>query len=445
MAPTRREQTQRRAAQPLLERLPRKVAALLRDLGQMADEQGVGLHLVGGVVRDLVLKRSTWDLDLAVEGDGMRFARLVTDRYKAGLAVFERFATARLTLPNGIKVDVASTRRESYVTPAALPDVRPASLEEDLYRRDFTINAMAIDLNPAQWGRLHDPYGGQRDLKAKIVRVLHDRSFVDDPTRIFRGIRFAERFGFHMEPKTTRLLRQAAKTDIVAELSGPRLANEMFMLMQERRPERGVSALVRLNLLRFLHPRLSYGKRARQLMEALPRARNWWHRQGLGHPIDRSLLPFMALVSDATPSTVAGVAQRLQLSTAQARSLGWAGEQTRRIADAISREDPMRPSQVYRLLADMPDEALVLVMAYGLVTDTAAEVGRLKKRLARFLKHDRQMTTTVNGDDLKRLGLKPGPHFKKILDRLLDERIDGTIRMPAEEQDLARNLAARYG
>jgi tRNA nucleotidyltransferase (CCA-adding enzyme) len=445
MAHTRREMTPRRAAPPLLKRLPREAATLLRDLGRLADEQGIGLHLVGGVVRDLVLKRSNWDLDLAVEGNGMRFARLVADRYNADLAVFERFATARLTLPGGIKVDVASTRRESYVNPAALPDVQPATLEEDLFRRDFTINAMAIELNAAQWGRLRDPYGGQDDLKAKIVRVLHDRSFVDDPTRIFRGIRFAERFGFHLEPKTSRLLRQAARTDIVAGVSGPRLANEIFLLMQERHPERGASALVRLDLLRFLHPRLTYGKQARTLMAALPRARNWWRRECSGHPVDRSLLSFMALVSDATPSTIAGIVQRLQLSAAQAHCLGWAGERTSRITEAVSRQDPMRPSQVYRLLAGMPDEALVLLMAQGLATDTAAEIRRLKKRLLRFLRHDREMTTTVNGNDLKRLGLKPGPHFKKILDRLLDARIDGTIRMPAEEQELARNLAARYG
>jgi tRNA nucleotidyltransferase (CCA-adding enzyme) len=153
----------------------------------------------------------------------------------------------------------------------------------------------------------------------------------------------------------------------------------------------------------------------------------------------------MALVSDATPSTIAGIVQRLQLSAAQAHCLGWAGERTSRITEAVSRQDPMRPSQVYRLLAGMPDEALVLLMAQGLATDTAAEIRRLKKRLLRFLRHDREMTTTVNGNDLKRLGLKPGPHFKKILDRLLDARIDGAIRMPAEEQELARNLAARYG
>ena len=158
-------------------RLPQERLSLLRELGKLADEEGVSLYLVGGVVRDLLLKRKDWDLDLAVEGDGIAFARLVSDRYRAGLAVFERFATARLGFPDGLKMDIASTRRESYAQPAVLPTVQPASIEEDLSRRDFTINAVAVQLNPRQFGRLLDPYGGQRDLRAHTIRVLHDGQF----------------------------------------------------------------------------------------------------------------------------------------------------------------------------------------------------------------------------------------------------------------------------
>jgi tRNA nucleotidyltransferase (CCA-adding enzyme) len=141
-------------------RLPQERLSLLRELGNLADEEGVSLYLVGGVVRDLLLKRMDWDLDLAVEGDGISFARLVADRYGAGLAVFERFATARLAFPDGLKMDIASTRRESYAQPAVLPTVQPASIEEDLFRRDFTINAIAVQLNPRQFGRVFDPYEG---------------------------------------------------------------------------------------------------------------------------------------------------------------------------------------------------------------------------------------------------------------------------------------------
>ena len=224
-------------------RLPQERLSLLRELGNLADEEGVSLYLVGGVVRDLLLKRKNWDLDLAVEGDGIAFARLVADRYGAGLAVFERFATARLVFQDGLKMDIATTRRESYAQPAVLPTVQPASIEEDLYRRDFTINAIAIQLNPRQFGRLLDPYGGQRDLRARTIRVLHAGSFQDDPTRIFRAIRFEQRFGFRLERTTLRLLAQAASTNLIQQLSGPRLQNEILLLFAEHDPVRAIARL----------------------------------------------------------------------------------------------------------------------------------------------------------------------------------------------------------
>src|SRR5262249_7741070 len=217
----------------LLRSIPRKRLTLLRELGNLADKSGMALYLVGGVVRDLLLKRKTWDLDLTVEGNGIVFARLVAERYGCGQAVFDRFATSRLVFPSGLKMDIATTRRESYAQPAALPEVEPASLNEDLYRRDFTINAMAIQLNQEQYGQLYDPYGGKHDLKAKTLRVLHARSFQDDPTRIFRAIRFEQRFGFRIERSTMHLLTQAASTNLIQQLSGPRLQNEILLLFAE--------------------------------------------------------------------------------------------------------------------------------------------------------------------------------------------------------------------
>ena len=430
----------------LTRRLPRQLMVLLRQLGRMSDEAGIRLYLVGGVVRDLLLKREIWDLDLTIEGDGIAFARLVADRYGAGLAVFDRFATARLTFSNGLKVDIASTRSESYVKPAALPNVQPATLQEDLYRRDFTINAMALQLNAEQFGQLYDPYGGQRDLKAKLIRVLHEGSFIDDPTRIFRAIRFVERFGFALELKTSQLLKQAAATNMIANLSGPRLANEIFLLMQEGDPSRAIETLKRRNLLRFLHPQLRYGKQVRSLIMSLPRAIAWWKQQCPGQRVNRGLLYLMTIVSSAGSSIRHAIARRLQLSTRETTALEWAGDKTGRTAKILLGRRDMLPSEVYRLLLNMPDEAVALVMAKGLTfTKNSEGVRRLRKRLLRFMKQDRSMTTIVNGEDLKRLGLKPGPHFKTILDRLLDERLDGRITGVAQERDRARTLVERYG
>lgn len=435
----------RMSSRNLLRRLSRERLSLLHELGILADERGVSLYLVGGVVRDLLLRRENWDLDLTLEGDGIAFARLVADRYRAGLAVFERFATARLVLPNRLKIDIASTRRESYVKPAALPDVASASLQEDLYRRDFTINAMAIQLNPATFGELHDPYGGQHDLKAKTIRVLHERSFLDDPTRIFRAIRFTQRFGFSLEPSTRGLLEEAAATNLIQQLSGPRLCNEILLLLGERDPRKPIKRLAFLKLLRFLHPRLQYTNKGERIVAVLPRALAWWKKQCADHVVERPLVFLMALLSSTGPAVLRSVPQRLQLSSLQSKTVEWAGRKTDRVVQGLEHSKDMRPAQVYRLLADLPDDALVLLVAKGLAMRKGGGVYRLTRRLSRFLKHDRLATTILRGEDLKRLGLEPGPQFKTILDRLLDARLNGRVRTESDERAFVHRVAQKPG
>jgi len=428
----------------LIRRLSHEHRTLLRGLGRMADKQGVTLYLVGGVVRDLLLHCKNLDLDLAVEGDGMAFARLICRRYRVPATFFERFATASLHMPNGLKLDVASTRRESYVHEAALPAVEPASLREDLYRRDFTINAMAIRLNAGTLGRLEDPFEGVRDLKAKRIRVLHGRSFQDDPTRLFRAIRFAERFGFAIEPETGRLLAVAAATDLVERLSGPRLRNEIILLLSERRPGRSMERLARLRLLRFLHPTLRFGKTVRRVFDSLSSVLAWWAIRKGTRPVDVPMIRLMAILSQSGPSVIQAVAHRLQLSSAQTLALSFAGDRTAHLLAKLSRKR-VPSSEVYRGLAGLPDEAFVLLAAKARVSIHSEASNRVRRRLIRYLRRDRHLEITVDGRDLEKLGLKPGPRFKTILDRLLDARIDGKVRSAAEERTLACRMVLESG
>ena len=417
----------------LLRRLPRERLSLLRELGDLADEGGVSLYLVGGVVRDLLLKQENWDLDLTVEGDGIAFARLVADRYGAGLAVFERFATARLVFPDGLKIDIATTRRESYAQPAILPTVQLASIEEDLYRRDFTINAMAIQLNAAQFGRLRDVYGGQRDLRARTIRVLHVGSFEDDPTRIFRAIRFEHRFGFRLERATLRLLAQAASTNLIARLSGPRLQNEILLLFSEHDPVRAIARLAQLKLLRFLHRRLCYTKNVKRVVTAVPKALTWWARRFPDSVIDRPIVYLMALSSESSPDVVAAMIRRLALSREQAKNVSAGGSRIDRALKRLTDKGTVRPSQVYRLLADLSDEALVLLLARQISRQHGVRLSLLKRHLLSYVKN-RAVKTALTGRDLQAMGLKPGPQYRTILGQLLDARIDGMITTEAEER-----------
>jgi tRNA nucleotidyltransferase (CCA-adding enzyme) len=419
----------------LIQRLPKKIQRLLRQVGALADEQGVALYLVGGVVRDLLLKRENGDLDLTVEGDGVAFARLVADRYKAGLAVFERFETARLVFPDGLKVDIATTRRESYAQPAVLPMVQPASIEEDLSRRDFTINAIAIQLNLRQFGRLLDPYGGQRDLRVRTIRVLHADSFQDDPTRIFRAIRFEQRFGFCLERTTSRLLVQAASTDLIQRLSGPRLQNEILLLFAERDPVRALVRLGQLKLLRFLHRGLGYRKDVKRTVTAAPKALAWWARRFPDSAIDRPIVYLMALSSESSPSVVATMIRRLVLSREQAKKVSTGGSLVDRALKRLTKEGTV-PSQAYRLLEDFSDEALVLLLA-KLSKQQGVRPSLLRRHLTAYMKN-RTMKTALTGRDLQAMGLQPGPQYKTILGKLLDARIDGMVTTEVEERAFVR-------
>ncbi|HSF68398.1 MAG TPA: hypothetical protein VLA67_13330 [Nitrospiraceae bacterium] len=420
-----------------LSHFPQERFALLRELGNLADESGVSLYLVGGVVRDLLLKRENWDLDFTVEGDGIAFARQVAHHYRAGLAVFERFATARLSFPDGLKVDIATTRRESYARPAVLPTVGPASIEDDLSRRDFTINAIALQLNSKHFGRLLDPYGGQRDLRARTIRVLHTGSFQDDPTRVFRAIRFEQRFGFRLERSTLQLLVKSASTNLIGRLSGPRLRNEILLLLAEHDSVRAIARLARLELLRFIHRRLCYTENVKRVVTAVPKALAWWRRRFPDSVIDRPIIYLMALLTESSPVVSAGVIRRLALSREQAKNVSAGGSRADRALRQLTKKDIVRPSQVYRLLADLPDEALVLLLAKQANVQHGKRLNLLRRHLAEYMKN-KVIETALRGRDLQAMGLQPGPQYKTILGKLLDARIDGTITTETEERAFVR-------
>jgi len=328
---------------------------------------------------------------------------------------------------------MATTRRESYAQPAVLPTVQPASIEEDLYRRDFTINAIAMQLNSGQFGRLLDVYGGQRDIRARTIRLLHVGSFQDDPTRIFRAIRFEQRFGFRLERTTARLLAQAASTNLIQQLSGPRLQNEILLLFAEHDPVRAIARLRQLKLLRFLHRCLCYTTKVKQVVTAVPKAFSWWARRFQDSVIDRPIVYLMALSSESSPVVVAAMIRRLVLSREQAKNVSAGGRRVDRALKRLTNKGTVRPSQVYRLLEDFSNEALVLLLAKQVGAQHGVRLSLLKRHLVAYVKN-KAIKTALTGRDLQAMGLKPGPQYKTILGKLLDARIDGMITTEADER-----------
>jgi tRNA nucleotidyltransferase (CCA-adding enzyme) len=322
--------------------------------------------------------------------------------------------------------------------------VYPASIEEDLYRRDFTINAIAVQLNPGQFGRMLDPFGGQRDLRARTIRVLHAGSFQDDPTRIFRAIRFEQRFGFRLERTTFRLLAQAASTNLIRQLSGPRLQNEILLLFGEHDPVRAIARLAQLKLIRFLHYRLYYTKNVKQVVAAIPKTLTWWTHRFPDSQIDRPIVYLMALSSGCSPVVVATMIRRLAFSRERAKKVSAAGSRIDRALKRLSEKETVRPSQVYRILSEFSDEALVLLLAKVASTQYGRRSSLLKRRLVAYVKH-RTIRTALTGRDLQALGLAAGPQYKTILGKLLDARIDGMITTEAMERAFVqKRLGARH-
>ncbi|MGA6828288.1 CBS domain-containing protein [Nitrospira sp. NS4] len=432
-AETTRPMHRRNLSQQLRERLPAPLFKLLKEAGLLADRLDLSLYVVGGFVRDLLLGIDNLDLDLVVEGDGIAFARKLAAEHRGRVKAHERFGTAVVVLPDGVKLDVATARTEYYEFPTALPTVEQSSIKKDLYRRDFTINALAVRLNGRGFGDVLDFYGGQRDLKDKAVRVLHSLSFIEDPTRVFRAIRFETRFGFHLGKDTLALIKAAVKMELFHRLSGHRLLEELKALCSEREPKTALKRMAELDLLRFIHPKLVWTARLEKMLLATEEALDWYRLLYLGRRMEGWLVYVMALAAVLPDRGMAEWLKRFPFSEREATTLKAFRGGAHRALRQLAKQPPLKPSAVVRLLQDMPDEALVAMMAQS-------SSDQVKRQVSAFLTSYQHVKPVLTGVELKAMGLKPGPQFKKILDRLLDARLNGEVKSESDEQELVERL-----
>ena len=233
---------------------------MLKSIGKVADDLGTPAYVLGGFVRDLFLYRPNEDIDIVIEGDGIAFARKFAKLEGARIYAYDKFGTAVIIYPGGFKIDVASARMEYYKFPAALPIVEMSSIKLDLFRRDFTINTLSICLNSEKFGTLIDFFMAQKDIKEKSIRVLQNLSFVEDPTRVFRAIRFEQRFGFSIGKLTSGLIQNAVKMDFFKRLSGKRVFAELRQILEEENPTPALIRLDEYDLLRVVHPSIELNK-----------------------------------------------------------------------------------------------------------------------------------------------------------------------------------------
>jgi tRNA nucleotidyltransferase (CCA-adding enzyme) len=420
----------------LRDRLPREVYDLLQAAGDLGERLGYSAYVVGGFVRDLLLGIDNLDVDFVVEGDGIAFARALAKERAGRVKVHERFGTAVVWLPNGFKLDVATARTEYYEYPTALPTVEQSSIKKDLYRRDFTINTLAVRLNPRAFGQLIDFYGGQRDLKERLIRVLHSLSFVEDPTRVFRAIRFELRFDFHLSKETLALIKGAAKMELFHRLSGQRVLDELRFLFSERTPRQAVRRLADLDLLRFIHSALTWSNRLDRRLIDVEAALDWYKLSSFERTLNGWLVFAMALAEVMPDQAVREMLERFPFTEAERGAITAARFFTQPVCRALSRRAPLRPSETVALLTGLADETLVFLLAKN-------GSASAKRNLSLYLTTYRNVKPTLTGKALQALGVKPGPLYRTILARLTEARLDGEVKTDAEERELVKELSDR--
>ncbi len=413
---------------------------LITFIGKTADEMGFSAFVVGGFVRDLLLGVENYDIDIVIEGNAIEFAERLTKKLCGSYVYHKRFGTAAVFFPcpkgffpgkikaSHFKIDVAMTRTEIYERPAALPTVKFGPIENDLYRRDFTINAMAFKLDRHGFGELLDPFNGRKDLKEGKIRALHDLSFVDDPTRIFRAVRFEQRFDFKIEPHTEDLIKKAIGLKMVDRTQKQRIREEMIAILSEEESLKAVKRLSELNELRFIDPRLKLKETTKRLFNAVDETLSWYDRMELkkGHTPERWLIYFMALLDELDLSEVRRICADFVFTKADsAKALSYKKDSDKALL-FLSRKGKLEPSQIYVCLKGLSDEVLILLIAR-----TRSQAAR--RRIVSYLTKYANVRLSVKGDDLIKRGLKPGPHFRVIMEKTLHAKIDKVVRTGQEE------------
>lgn len=397
--------------------------------GEVADELSFSVYLVGGCVRDLLRGEEKLDIDIVIEGDGIAFARKFGERMDAKIKVHHRFGTAQI-IRDEFKLDIATARTEYYESPATLPKVEMSSIKKDMYRRDFTINTLAVKLNKRNFGLLIDFFGGERDLKDKVIRVLHNLSFVEDPTRAFRAVRFSERFGFKITKHTENLIKHAIRMNIFERLSGTRIYDELTLTFNETNPIMALKRFGDYDLLKVIHPKISFSPEIESLLQSVHDSIIWFELLFLKEKYDRGMLYIMALLCKLKKDEMEFALSRLSV-TSRLKDRILKGLQA---AHDISRRlKPDNSVEIYHLLMGRDIEFILFSMAL-------TQDNEKKKAISQFLLELRNVKPILKGSDLKAIGILAGPVYSEILKKILNEKLMKRLNTKEEEIEFAKKI-----
>lgn len=443
MNPTDRAPKSRNMGRTMRDRLPKDVLDILEKAGALGRSRQTPVYVVGGFVRDLLLKTPNHDIDLVVEGDGIGFARAFAGVLGGRVRVHKKFLTSVVIFPGAggkeERVDVATARLEYYESPAALPTVEHSSIKMDLYRRDFTINALAIRLDCEPMGEIVDFFGGQKDIRDRVIRVLHTLSFVEDPTRCLRAVRFEQRYHFRIGPATEKLIKNDVSLKLLDKLSPSRLFNEFEHICAEETAILCIRRLHELGILQAIHPQLSINPDRKEMLIRTAKVMAWYRLLYIDEEMRPWLVYFLVLCSSLTYAVTLEVFRRLGIPPALKNEVLGCREKARSLRSSLKRltaTPGFRVSALCAMLRPLPVEFVLYLMA-------DMEVPETRRALSRYITVWRTEKPGVDGSDLKKLGLAPGPAYGVILQRLLKAKLDGTAASPEEQLALARELTGQ--
>jgi len=419
------------------ERLSADLIKRLQQIGEVADDIGCEAFVVGGFVRDLFLYRQDEDLDIVIEGEGIAFARKYAKLVGARIHTHEKFGTAVIIFPDGFKIDVASARMEYYKFPAALPVVEMSSIKLDLYRRDFTINTLAIQLNPDNFGTLIDFFAARKDIKEKIIRILHNLSFVEDPTRVFRAIRFEQRFEFTIGKLTAGLISNAVALDFFRRLSGKRVFTELRLIMEEKNSASAIMRLNDFNLLKVIHPSITLDKIFIALLKSVKEVLSWHDLLFLDESYKKWVVFFLVVINQCNAKRTQEICRRFELTPEYEKFFCVERFEADRCGSWLERNQMVSDRVLYRKLSGFRTELILYMMA-------AARKQAVKKSISHFFTDLRRTGILIKGRDLKKMKLMPGPVYRQVLSAVLDAKLDGKLKTKEDEIAFAHHYVETH-
>lgn len=418
----------------LIEKIfPKRVQNIVNKIGEIGDKLNFPVFIVGGVVRDLFLGIENYDIDIVVEGDGIKYARELSRSCEGRIKSHEKFRTAVVILTDGFKIDVATARREFYEYPAALPKVELSSIKKDLYRRDFTINAMAIQLNQKHFGKLIDFFGGQKDLRIGIIRVLYNLSFVEDPARIIRAIRFEQRYNFKIDRATEDFLKKAIDDKLLSRLGKKRITEELIIILKEKNPLKSLKRMTELGALKYILPEVELDEDTVERFNKVKDNYYFWKRNISDEKIELWVIYFCCLIRNLKKSQIQRIYKKLIIKQKSLDKINNCYSNLDQIIKMISQKNKISPSVIYLKLKGLSNETLFLAIA-------ESDTNIAKERIKNYFKKYKKESLYISGKELKELQVKPGPIYSQILNKLLCAQLDGEVKNKRDEIRFVKNI-----